>query len=176
MKNQLGGTVNDAVLSTMAGAVRRFLKRRGVSVTGLDFRVAVPVNVRTAAELHTPGNRVSVWLTELPVAEHDARRRLAAICERTAALKESGRALGTEAFMKFADWAGPVVVTLGARLAARMTPYNLIITNVPGPQFPLYLLDARLLQAYPLVPLFENQGLGGRAVQLRRADVLGLQR
>jgi diacylglycerol O-acyltransferase len=160
VKNQLGGTVNDVVLSTMAGALQRFLKRRGVSATGLDFRVAVPVNVRTAAELHTPGNRVSVWLTELPVAERDPRRRLAAICERTAALKESGHALGTDVLMKFADWAGPAVVTLGARLAARMNPYNLIITNVPGPQFPLYLLDARLLQAYPLVPLFENQGLG----------------
>ncbi len=62
--------------------------------------------------------------------------------------------------MRLADWTGPACVALGVRLAERMSPYNLIVTNVPGSQFPLYLLDARLLQAYPLVPLFENQGLG----------------
>jgi diacylglycerol O-acyltransferase len=62
--------------------------------------------------------------------------------------------------MRLADWTGPAGVALGVRLAERMSPYNLIVTNVPGPQFPLYMLDARLLHAYPLVPLFENQGLG----------------
>lgn len=160
VKARLGGTVNDVVLATVAGAVRRFFVRRGVDVAQLDFRVAIPVSVRTAEDLHQPGNRTSVWLTPLPIGERDPRRRLARISAMTAELKGSGRAGGADAFMKLANWAGPALVALGTRFAARTTPYNLIVTNVPGPQFPLYLLDAPLLQAYPQVPLFENQGLG----------------
>jgi diacylglycerol O-acyltransferase len=160
VKDRVGGTVNDVVLTTVAGAMRRFLARRGVNVAELDFRVAIPVNVRTAEDLHVLGNRVSVWLTQLPLAERNLRRRLSRVCEITADLKASGRAAGTDAFMKLADWVGPEFVAVGARFASRVSPYNLIITNVPGPQFPLYMLDARLLEAYPLVPLFENQGLG----------------
>jgi diacylglycerol O-acyltransferase len=160
VKNRLGGTVNDVVLATVAGALRRFLRRRNVPLSRLDFRVAVPVNVRSAQDLHTLGNRTSVWLTSLPVSERDPRRRLAQICATTASLKRSGGAAGTDVLMRLADWAGPVGVALGVRMAERMTPYNLIVTNVPGPQFSLYMLDARLLHAYPLVPLFENQGLG----------------
>jgi hypothetical protein len=148
------------VLATVAGALRRFLRRRNVPVSSLDFRVAVPVNVRSAEDQHVLGNRTSVWLTSLPLSERDPRRRLAQICATTASLKRSGGAAGTDVLMRLADWAGPVGVAFGVRLAERMTPYNLIVTNVPGPQFPLHLLDARLLQAYPLVPLFENQGLG----------------
>jgi diacylglycerol O-acyltransferase / wax synthase len=160
VKNRLGGTVNDVVLATVAGALRRFLRRRNIPLSDLDFRVAVPVNVRSAEELHALGNRTSVWLTSLPVSERDPRRRLAQICATTASLKRAGGAAGTDVLMRLADWAGPLGVALGVRLAERMSPYNLIVTNVPGPQFPLYLLDARVLQAYPLVPLFENQGLG----------------
>ena len=160
VKNRLGGTVNDVVLATVAGALRRFLRRRNVPLSSLDFRVAVPVNVRSAEDLHVPGNRTSVWLTALPVGERDPRRRLAKISAITASLKRAGGAAGTDVLMRLADWTGPVGIALGVRLAERMSPYNLIVTNVPGPQFPLYLLDARLLQAYPLVPLFENQGLG----------------
>lgn len=160
VKNRLGGTVNDVVLATVAGALRRFLKRRHVPLSSLDFRVAIPVNVRSEEDLHTTGNRTSVWLTALPVSERDPRRRLARICAITASLKHGGGAAGTDVMMRLADWTGPAGVALGVRLAERMSPYNLIVTNVPGPQFPLYLLDARLLQTYPLVPLFENQGLG----------------
>jgi diacylglycerol O-acyltransferase / wax synthase len=160
VKTRLGGTVNDVVLATVAGALRRFLRRRKVPLSGLDFRVAIPVNVRSADDLHTLGNRTSVWLTSLPLAERDARRRLAQICATTASLKRAGGAAGTDVLMRLANWTGPAGVALGVRLAERMSPYNLIVTNVPGPQFPLYLLDARLLRAYPLVPLFENQGLG----------------
>jgi diacylglycerol O-acyltransferase len=160
VKNRLGGTVNDVVLASVAGALRRFFRRRKVPLSGLDFRVAVPVNVRSADELHVMGNRTSVWLTSLPVGERDARRRLAQICATTASLKRTGGAAGTNVLMRLADWAGPAAVALGVRFAERMSPYNLIVTNVPGPQFPLYMLDARLLHAYPLVPLFENQGLG----------------
>ncbi len=159
VKNQLGGTVNDVVLATVAGAVRRFLQRRSVLLDGMDFRVAAPVNMRSPDD-RTLGNRVSVWLTELPIQERDPRRRLAKIRDVTAALKQSKQALGAQALMEVADWTGPAMVALGTRFANRMSPYNLLVTNVPGPQFPLYMLDAQLLGAYPLVPLFENQAIG----------------
>ena len=159
VKNQLGGTVNDVVLATVAGAVRRFLQRRRVSLDGLDFRVAAPVNMRSPED-RTLGNRVSVWLTELPIQEPNPRRRLSKVCEVTTALKQTKQALGADVLMQVAEWTGPAMVALGARFANRMSPYNLLVTNVPGPQFPLYLLDAQLLDAYPLVPLFENQAVG----------------
>jgi hypothetical protein len=97
---------------------------------------------------------------ELPIQERDPRRRLAKICQVTSHLKQSKQALGADVLMQIADWAGPAMVTLGTRFATRMTPYNLIVTNVPGPQFPLYMLGARVLEGYPVVPLFENQALG----------------
>jgi WS/DGAT/MGAT family acyltransferase len=159
VKAHLGGTVNDVVLATVAGAVRRFLQRRRVSVRDLAFRVAAPVNMRAPGD-RTLGNRASVWFTELPINERDPRRRLAKVCELTTTLKQSKQALGTDVLMQLADWGGPALVTFGARFANRVSPYNLLVTNVPGPQFPLYMLGARLLEGYPLVPLFENQALG----------------
>jgi len=94
-KNRLGGTLNDIVLATVAGAVRRFLERRRVHVDGLDFRVMAPVSVRTQEERGTLGNRVSAWLVPLPLSERDPRLRLQHICKTTSALKEAKQALGT---------------------------------------------------------------------------------
>ena len=159
IKNELGGTINDVVLATVAGAMRRFLQRRRVPLTGLAFRVAAPVNMR-APDDRRLGNRASVWLMELPIQERDPRRRLARICDVTSHLKQSKQALGPDVLMQIADWAGPAMVTLSTRFATRMNPYNLIVTNVPGPQVPLYMLGARVLEGYPVVPLFENQALG----------------
>ena len=159
VKQRLGGTVNDVVLATVAGAMRRFLQRRRVPLQKLEFRVAAPVNMR-APDDRTLGNRVSVWLMDLPIQERDPCRRLAKVTAETKALRESKQALGTDVLMQVADWTGPALVNFGARFATRMNPYNLLVTNVPGPQFPLYMLGARMLEAYPLVPLFENQALG----------------
>jgi diacylglycerol O-acyltransferase len=159
VKQRAGGTVNDVVLATVAGAMRRFLQRRRVALQKQEFRVAAPVNMR-APDDRTLGNRVSVWLMELPIQERDPCRRLAKVSAATNALRHSKQALGTDVLMQVADWTGPALVALGARFATRMNPYNLLVTNVPGPQFPLYLLGARMLEAYPLVPLFENQALG----------------
>jgi diacylglycerol O-acyltransferase len=159
VKQRIGGTVNDVVLATVAGAMRRFLQRRRVALQKLAFRVAAPVNMR-APDDRTLGNRVSVWLMDLPIQERDPCRRLAMVSAATNTLRQSKQALGTDVLMQVADWTGPALVTLGARFATRMNPYNLLVTNVPGPQFPLYMLGARMLEAYPLVPLFENQALG----------------
>ena len=160
VKNRLGGTVNDVVLATVAGAVQRFLEGRRVNVDTLDFRAMVPVSVRSAEERGTLGNRVSGWITELPIAERDPRKRLARVRELTGNLKESQQALGAELLAQVTEWTGSTLLSLAVRLAFRARPFNLVVTNVPGPQVPLYFLGARMLEIYPMVPLFVNQGLG----------------
>jgi len=159
VKNHLGGTVNDVVLTTVAGAVRRFLQHRGVNPDGLEYRVTVPVNTRPAENHGGMGNQVSAWLVPLPIGERDVRQRFARVREMTASLKETKQAEGVEALIHAADWVGTIALTLGVRLTAWLHPYNLIVSNVPGPQIPLYLLGAEMLAGYPLVPLFSNQAL-----------------
>jgi WS/DGAT/MGAT family acyltransferase len=159
VKNQLGGTVNDVILTTVAGAVRRYLTHRGTDLGPLDFRVVVPVSVRTASEQGTLGNRVAGWLLSLPIQEGDPRARREQVSATTAHLKASNQARGIEVLAQVAELFDPIL-TLGVRAAARLHPYNLIVSNVPGPQFPLYMLGARMLEGYPVVPLFEYQGLG----------------
>jgi WS/DGAT/MGAT family acyltransferase len=160
VKNRLGGTVNDVVLATVAGAVGRLLRRHGVDPRAIDYRAVVPVNVRSAGTASAASNQASAWITSLPVHERDARRRLARMRAMTAHLKASKQALGPWALLRVAEWAGPMLLTLGIRLTTWIHPYNLIVTNIPGPQLPLYLLGSPMLAGYPLVPLFENQGLG----------------
>jgi len=160
VKNQLGGSLNDVVLTTVAGAVRRFLSRRRVAPAELKFRVMVPVSVRTRSERGTLGNKVAAWMADLPIGEPDPVRRYAAVCETTARLKSSNQALGAEVLTRVTDWTPSTLLALGARLAHRGLPFNLVVTNVPGPQVPLYLLGARMLEIYPLVPLFARLGLG----------------
>lgn len=161
VKNRLGGTVNDVVLAVVAGAVRRFLhEQRHLDVRDLDFRVMAPVSMRSDTERGTLGNRVSAWFVPMPLGERDPARRLAQISDTTARLKASNVALGTEILTEATEWTGTTVLSLGARLAAWGRPFNLVVTNVPGPPLPLYLLGARMLQAYPMVPLFGNLGKG----------------
>jgi len=160
VKNRLGGTVNDIVLATVAGAVRRFLQRRGVRVEGLDFRVMAPVSVRSQDEHGTLGNRVSGWMVPMPLAESDPLRRLDEIRETTAQLKESKQALGAEVLTQVGEWTPSTLLSLGARMATRALPFNLVVTNVPGPQVPLYLLGAKMLDNYGLVPLTDYLCLG----------------
>jgi diacylglycerol O-acyltransferase len=160
VKNSLGGTVNDVVLATVSGAVRRFLLHRQVSLFGLDFRVAVPVSVRSAEERGTPGNRVSVWIMPLCVQERYPVRRLNAVRTASAHLKETNQAGGADVLAQAAEWTGANVLSMGLAVANRNPPFNLIVTNVPGPQVQLYLAGAPMVAAYPLVPLFSNQGLG----------------
>ena len=160
VKNRLGGTLNDIVLATVAGAVRRFLQRRGVSVQDLDFRVMAPVSVRTEQEHGTLGNRVSAWMVPMPLGERDPVRRLDKIRETTEHLKESKQALGAEVLTQVGEWTPSTLLSMGARMATRALPFNLVVTNVPGPQVPLYLLGARMLDNYGLVPLADYLCLG----------------
>jgi len=158
IRTRLGGTINDVVLTTVAGAVGRFLAKRRVWLDG-EFRTVVPVSVRTVDERGSTGNRVSVWLTTLPVHERDARQRLAAVRAETEELKTAHEAMGAEMVTQAAEWTTGNVVNLIARLINSARRFNLIVTNVPGPPVPFYLLGARMEAIYPHLPLFENQGL-----------------
>ena len=160
VKAKLGGTVNDVALASVAGGLRRYFLGRGVDVEGLKLRVVVPVSVRTEDERGQASNRASGWLITLPLGEPDPMRRFAAVAAETTRRKVTRQELGPQVLGRVAEYAVPGVVGLGVRLLSRLHPYNLIVTNVPGPQVPLYLLGARLLAGYPQVPLFENQGLG----------------
>lgn len=162
IKNALGGTVNDVVLAVAAGAIRRFLTiNRGFDVDGLDYRVMAPVSVRASGQRGQLGNHVAMWLVSLPVDEPSPVERFRRIQAETRALKETDQALGAATLVQLSGGAPSTLVALGARLAAgNMRPFNMTVTNVPGPQFPLYLLGSRLLTQIPLVPLWAEHGLG----------------
>jgi len=123
------------------------------------FRVVAPVSLRAREEDGTLGNRVSLWLVELPVGERSASRRLEAIRGQTGELKRSKGALGAGLLTQGAEWSSSTLLSLGARAATRLPAFNAIVTNVPGPQIPLYLAGARLLRTYPVAPLLENVAL-----------------
>lgn len=160
VKERLGGTVNDVVLATVAGALHRFLGTADEWPTRLDYRVVVPVNMRQPGEMQA-ANRVSAHFLSLPIEEGDPLRRYQRVLERTGVAKRSRAAEGFELMTRAADrFAAPWLTRFGVRLASGLHPYHLIVTNVPGPQSPLYLLGARLLDLHPHLPLFAHQGLG----------------
>jgi WS/DGAT/MGAT family acyltransferase len=161
VKNALGGTVNDVVLAIVAGALHRFLGARAEWPVRVDQRVVIPVNMRPAGDATPTANHVSALFLSLPVAEPDPLRRHERIRRETERLKGSRAAQGIEALARLADeLAAPWLTRLGVRLATGLRPYNLIVTNVPGPRLPLYVLGARLVELYPHLPLFAHQGLG----------------
>jgi WS/DGAT/MGAT family acyltransferase len=160
VRERLGGTVNDVVLATVAGGIRRFLEERGSDPREGEFRVVVPVSVRRQDERGRMNNRASGWLATLPVGEPNVRKRYAAVRRATRWLKETRQERAAELLGRAAEFVAPGLVALGLRVVNFLAPYNLIVTNVPGPGVPLYLLGARMLAAFPLVPLFEKQGLG----------------
>jgi diacylglycerol O-acyltransferase / wax synthase len=158
VRRALGCTVNDVVLATVTGAVRDFLIRRRVRPEAIDFRVSAPVSVRREEQKGGMGNQVSSWIIRLPVGEADPLARMRALHEMTQELKESRQALGVEMMMAVAEFSPGMLLSLGARAASG--PINMIVTNVPGPQMPLYFLGSKLLHSFPMVPLLENTGLG----------------
>ncbi len=160
VKDALGGTVNDVVLATVSGALRKFLTLRRVSPDDLLVRANVPVSVRSRDEAGTLGNRIALLMAELPVNEPEPLVRLARIRETMGKLKESRQAMGAEVLAAVSDWTSATLLSLAVRTAARGQPYNLVVTNVPGPQLPLYLLGAPMKTCYPVVNLQPKQGLG----------------
>jgi len=152
-----GGTVNDVVLALVAGAVREFLERRAEDPAGVEFRVAVPVNVRTETDRGELGNRVSSLITPLPLDEADPWRRLQRVVETTRELKGSGESQAVDLVGQLANWLPLGVMAAVSRASSRAV--NMIVTNVPGPQRPVYMLGARMLESHPMVPLMANEAL-----------------
>lgn len=160
VKNRLGGTINDVVLACVAGAVRNYLGTHDLALDDIDFKIFVPVSTRTSSERGKLGNRVSSLIARLPVDEGDPYRRMRNVIAETHRLKESDQAVGTEVIEELSDWTSTALLTAFSRLAASQRSYNMVVTNVPGPQFPVFMEGARMLACYPLVPLFSNQALG----------------
>lgn len=161
VRRAAGGTVNDVVLAVTAGAVRHYLiHSRGMSLTDERMSVMAPVSVRRNDERGDLGNRVSAWTLFLPIAEADPLERLAEVRRQTEDLKASKRAEAAEMLTRATEWTGSMLLSLGARLANLGTPFNMVVTNVPGPRVPLYLLESPLLEIHPHVPLMGLLGLG----------------
>ena len=159
VRSKLRGTVNDILLATVAGALRSWLTARG-QPPGADLRVLVPVSMRTRKERGTYGNQVSGVFCPLPLTEPGPVERLKKVHDAMMVVKKSGSAVGAHTLSRLGDFAPPQLLAQAARLQAMSRMFNLVVTNVPGPQFPLYLLGKRMLHCFPQVPLAAQQALG----------------
>jgi diacylglycerol O-acyltransferase / wax synthase len=166
IKDSLGGTLNDTVLASVSLALGRYLRRHGTDTEGLVLKAMVPVSVRTKAQRGgasrqaVVGNQVAAMWAPLPVGLEDPAECLRTITAAMDDLKKSGQAVGAQVLTNLAGFAPPTILSQAARLQARQPFFNLVVTNVPGPQFPLYVLGRRLKALYPVVPLAQRQALG----------------
>jgi WS/DGAT/MGAT family acyltransferase len=157
-----GGTVNDVVLTAVAGALRAWLLTRGEAVVpATTVRAMVPVSVRSEAQGGALGNRVSSYFVDLPVGEPNPVVRLHQVSYAMTAHKESGEAVGADALIALSGFAPPTIHSAAARLASGLSRrlFNVVVTNVPGPQFPLYAVGAQMIDCYPVVPLAKGQAV-----------------
>ena len=154
--------VNDVILTTIAGALRGWLLFRGDSVApGTTIRAMVPVGMRRDETSVVGGDEMSALYVDLPVDEPSPILRLAQVGFATRAHRDSGRSVGAERISSIAGFAPPTLHAMGARMASGLARrlYNLVVTNVPGPQFPLYAAGAQMLEMFPVVPLYQGQAL-----------------
>jgi diacylglycerol O-acyltransferase len=159
IKDALGGTINDVVLAVVSGALGRWLRGRGVRTEGLELRALVPVSIRAADEHGSLGNRIAAMRAPLPVYAGDPVERLQIVREAMGHLKESKQALGAEVIAGLQGFAPPTLLAQASRLNFSTRLFNLIVTNVPGPQFPLYLLGREMESIVPIAFLPENHAL-----------------
>ena len=160
IKDALGGTVNDVVLTAVTGALRTHMQANGHEVDGVELKAMVPVSVRAEAERGALGNRVTSMFAPLPIYADDPVERFEIVHEAMQGLKESGQAVGAELLTQLTGFAPPTVLSQASRLQSSQRAFNVVVTNVPGPQFPLYMLGRKLLRIYPQVPLVRNTALG----------------
>jgi len=159
IKDSLGGTVNDVVLAVVTGALRSWLDRRGIRTEGLELRALVPVSIRSEDERGNLGNRIALMRGPLPVYVEDPVRRLRVISEEMEGLKRSKQALGAEVISRFNDFAPPTLLAQASRINFSTRLFNLIVTNVPGPQMPLYVLGREMEEVFPVAFLPQNHAL-----------------
>jgi diacylglycerol O-acyltransferase / wax synthase len=159
VKNTLGGTVNDVVLTCVSGALRSWLHSRGVRTEGVELRALVPVSIRTEHESQQLGNRIAAMRGPLPVYIEDPVARLRAVRRAMDGLKHSKQAVGAEVLAGVQDFAPPTILAQASRLNFSTRLFNLIVTNVPGPQFPLYARGREMLDIFPVAFLPTNHAL-----------------
>ena len=159
IKRALGGTVNDVVLTVVAGALAKWLHTRGIRTEGLELRGLVPVSIRSEEDKGQLGNRIAAMRGPLPVYISDPVARLRFVKQAMDGIKESKQAVGAEVLASVNNFAPPTVLAQASRLNFSTRLFNLIVTNVPGPQFPLYVLGREMLAAYPVAFLPENHAL-----------------
>jgi diacylglycerol O-acyltransferase len=160
IKNSLGGTVNDVMLATVAGALGQHLRRRGVDVSGMELKAMVPVSVRADEARGQLGNQVAAMMAPLPVGCDEPHIRYELIHQAMEGIKRSGQAVGAQVLTELTGFAPPTIMDQASRLVMRQRWFNVVVTNVPGPQVPLYLMGHELEDLIPMVPLAPNQGLG----------------
>jgi diacylglycerol O-acyltransferase / wax synthase len=160
IKNAFGATVNDVVLTVVSGGLRNLLENRGEAVDELELRAMVPVSVRADSERGALGNRVATMWATLPIYEPDPVERLGVVHESMRDLKSSGQAVGAQLLTAFGEYAPPTILAQATRLVARQRAFNLVVTNVPGPQIPLYTLGREMSEVYPVVPISDNTTIG----------------
>jgi diacylglycerol O-acyltransferase len=157
-KNAFGCTVNDVVLAAVAGGLRTYLLERSEGVDGTTVRSLVPVSIRTEDHKGRLGNQVTAVFADLPVGLPDPVERVSAVALQMDHLKHSGQAVGVEAMLSAADFVPATLMTLGARVYVRtgQRVVNVVTTNIPGPQYPLYLLGRRMLNMFPYIPVAQG--------------------
>jgi diacylglycerol O-acyltransferase len=160
IKGSLGGTVNDVVLAAAAGGLRRLLEHRGEKFPAKGLRAMVPMNVRTAAERLAMGNRISSLFVHLPVAAADPALRYRLQLEEAETLKAGSQSEGSSTLINLASHMPPVLHSFVARSLFATRLFNVTITNVPGPQLPLYCFGSRILEIWPLVPIAAAHAVG----------------
>lgn len=160
IKNRVGSTVNDVVLALVTGGLRHLLLNRGDVIDDVVMRCSVPVSVRDESDKMSMGNKVAVMFAELPVGERDLDARLDHIKAHMGKAKDGKQALGADAIMRLADYAPPTLLSLAGRVVANQWVMNLTVTNVPGPQFPLYFMGGAIHEIMPMVPLVGETNVG----------------
>ena len=165
VKNALGGTVNDVVLAVCAGALRRYLSEKGEEPES-SLVAMVPISVRTKGERGSMGNQVTAMLVSLATSIDDPVERLHAISRGVTLAKDQEKAIGVDTLTNWAEFAAPAVAARAARLVSNMRVFdrvrplfNVVISNVPGPNVPLYSVGARMVAIYPMGPVAEGVGL-----------------
>ena len=159
VKNAFGGTVNDVVLAVVSGALREWLRSRGVRTEGLELRALVPVSIRGAHERGALGNRIAAMRGPLPVYVEDPVARLETVRRAMDGLKESKQAVGAEVLAAAENFAPPTLLAQASRLNFSTRLFNLLVTNVPGPQFPLYVQGREMLDVFPVAFLPRDHAL-----------------
>ncbi|MDO9353693.1 MAG: wax ester/triacylglycerol synthase family O-acyltransferase [Solirubrobacteraceae bacterium] len=159
VKNTFGGSINDVVVTIVTGALRKWLVSRGVRTEGLELRALVPVSVRADAERGEFGNKLAVMQGPLPVYVDDALDRYLIVRQAMDDLKASGQALGAGVLASVQNLAPPTLLAQASRLQFSTHFFNLLVTNVPGPQLPLYMVGRKLLDIFPIAFLPNGHGL-----------------